>query len=144
VIVSVAAGNEKRYPQEALQCFASAVQSQKDGMIICPQGSNFCVKEVTNATRADCGAVKGTTYFGRDVWDVKLAQCVYRKCAHTCSSMAERFFVGYGHGKDKDVFSRTSYCCETNMCNRANRTFGEFSIVVAILWFAANTATFWS
>jgi hypothetical protein len=144
VIVSVAAGNEKRYPQEALQCLASAVQSQKDGMIICPQGSNFCVKEVINATRADCGAVKGTTHFGRDVWDVKLAQCVYRKCAHTCSSMAERFFVGYGHGKDKGVFSRTSCCCETNLCNRANQTFGEFSIVVAILWFAANTATFWS
>ena len=117
VIVSVAAVNEKRYPQEALQCFVSALQSQKDGMIVCPQGRIFCVKEVINATRADCGAVKGTTHFGRDVWDVKLAQCVYQKCAYTCSSMAERIFVGDGHGKDKDVFGRTSHCCETNQCN---------------------------
>ena len=93
VIVSVAAGNEKRYPQEALQCLASAVQSQQDGMIICPQGSNFCVKEVINATRADCGAVKGTTHFGRDVWDVKLAQCVYRKCAHTHVHLWQRDFL---------------------------------------------------
>ena len=145
VIVSVAAVNEKRYPQAALQCFASsALQSQKDGIIICPMGSNFCVKEVINATRADCGAVEGKTQFGRDVWDVKLAQCVYRKCAPTCSSLAERMFVEDGHGKDKNAFSRTSYCCETNLCNRANRTFGELSTLVAIIWFAAKTATFWS
>jgi hypothetical protein len=144
VIVSVAGGNVKRYPQEALQCFASsALQSQKDGIIICPQGSNVCVKEFINATRANCGALKGTTHFGRDVWDAKLAQCVYRKCARTCSSVVERLFVGDGHGQGKDVFSRTSSCCETNLCNRADRAFGEFSILVAIICFAANGATFW-
>lgn len=141
-IVSVAAGNEQRYPQEALQCFASsALQSQKDGMIVCPRGSDVCVKDVINATRADCGK-KGTTYFGRDVWDVKLAQCVYRKCAQTCPS--SRVFVG--DSQHKDVFGRTSYCCETNLCNRADRTLGKFPIsvlvVISIIWQTAYKAPF--
>ena len=67
--------------EESLQYYAtSALQSQKDGVIICPIGSNnVCIKEVVNATsRADCGSIEGP-YFGRDVWDRKLAQCIYRE-----------------------------------------------------------------
>lgn len=63
------------YPQTALQCYASsALQSQKDGIIICPADrQNYCIKEVINATsRGDCGTVEGI-YYGRDVWDRKVS-----------------------------------------------------------------------
>jgi hypothetical protein len=63
------------YPQQALQCYASsALNSQKDGVIICPPDrSNYCCKELVNATsRNDCGTVPGI-YFGRDVWDRKVS-----------------------------------------------------------------------
>lgn len=118
---------EDRYPQEALECYASsAVQSQKEGKLICPPGTTVCVKEVINATsRADCGAVEGP-HFGRDVWDIKLAQCVYRKCAAACPSAGDDAPRAFGGGDPEErgglpapVFNRTSYCCETNLCNHA-------------------------
>ena len=155
-----------RYPQEALECYASsAVQSQKEGNIVCPPGNSIsmppwpprtrrvrrqelapalrrapapgagaavCAKEVVNATsRADCGAVVGP-HFGRDVWDVRLAQCVYRKCAAACPSReddAARAFgggaaVGRG-GLPAPVFNRTSYC-EWRLAHSALARGAEF------------------
>ena len=42
------ANESNGYPQSAFQCFASsAIESQKDGKIICPPGSNnFCIKRL--------------------------------------------------------------------------------------------------
>ena len=131
-----AQANEHRYPQEALQCFASsAIQSQKDGAIICPIGTEFCIKEVINATsRADCGTIEGSKYLGRDVWDRKLAQCVYRKCSTKCPTVEEDRQRIFGGDEEiassssslkllgqlpKPVFNRTSYCCDSNLCNQA-------------------------
>ena len=71
----VLAQQTNQYPQDALQCYTtSALNSQKDGVIICPADrQGYCIKEVVNATsRADCGTVKGSIYYGRDVWDRKV------------------------------------------------------------------------
>lgn len=153
-----AAADEERYPQEALQCYSSAaLQSQKDGKIICPPGTEVCIKEVVNATsRADCGSIEGIHY-GRDVWDIKLAQCVYRKCGNTCpSSDADRArsFGGDDGQQQGDVasskllgklptpvFNRTSYCCDTNLCNGAV-SFGIGTLLVTCIVFAASLAAF--
>ncbi|KAL3779843.1 hypothetical protein HJC23_005769 [Cyclotella cryptica] len=129
----------KQYPQQALQCYASsALKSQKDGIIICPADrSNYCIKEVINATsRADCGTVPGI-YYGRDVWDIKLAQCVYRKCAAKCPSVEEdrkRLFGGGSESNPKLYFNRTSYCCQDNLCNsgRRQRMIAAFFIGIAL------------
>ncbi|KAL9191396.1 hypothetical protein ACHAXT_001102 [Thalassiosira profunda] len=115
--------------EEILQCYASsALESQPDGKIICPVGTSFCIKEVVNATsRSDCGTVEGT-YYGRDVWDRKLGQCVYRKCSSTCPTVEQDRTRTFG-GDEEDfllgklptpVFNRTSYCCDTNLCNGAD------------------------
>ena len=134
VLTTAVGANKTAYPQEALQCYASsALKSQKDGAIICPMDrNNFCIKEVINATnRADCGTVPGT-YYGRDVWDVKLAQCVYRKCASTCPSREDDEARVFGGPVDSissagtlslpmPYFNRTSYCCEDNLCNSGER-----------------------
>ena len=150
------ANDERRYPQEALQCYASsALQSQKEGKIICPQGSQVRTKEVVNATsRADCGTVKGT-HFGRDVWDVKLAQCVYRKCSSSCPSSEEdraRLFGGNGEngvvtsskllgGLPTLLFNRTSYCCDTNLCNQAFSRC-PMSLLISFVVFAVGIVAF--
>jgi len=149
-----AVANEQNYPQEALQCYASsALQSQKEGKIICPVGSQVCIKQVINTTsRADCGTIEGT-HFGRDVWDRKLAQCVYRKCGSKCPSIDEdeaRIFGGdteNGGTSSKllgkmptPVFNRTSYCCNTNLCNQASDKLDGWRTVsvlaMSIIWFA--------
>ena len=131
--------------EESLQCFAtSALESQKDGVIICPEGSNnVCIKEVINTTsRADCGSVTGP-YFGRDVWDRKLAQCVYRKCASRCPTLEEDRTRTFGGDEDDlgqaeassklqptPIFNRTSYCCNTDICNVGERRGGSGLIVL--------------
>ena len=80
---------------------------------------------MNTTSRADCGTIEGT-FFGRDVWDRKLAQCVYRKCGNRCPTEGEdkeRTFGGDGGdavvvsskllgGLPAPVFNRTSYCCE--------------------------------
>ena len=144
----VMANDDQRYPQEALQCYASsALQSQKEGEIICPQGSQVCIKEVVNATsRADCGTIKGT-HFGRDVWDIKLAQCLYRKCGQTCPSIDENRARTFGGddamigGPPAPVFNRTSHCCDTNLCNQA-RSGCPISLIMTIVASAVGIATF--
>eukprot|EP01082_Thalassiosira_pseudonana_P010982 g9936.t1 g9936 contig4:911082-911582(+) len=141
---------QHNYPQTALQCYASsAINSQKDGSIICPQDrNNVCIKEVINSSRADCGNAEGTPYFGRDVWDIKLAQCVYRKCAAECPTLEEDqartfggdyFVVGSASttsiGRQQTpVFNRTSYCCTDNLCNSGERTMTTFMTSLSMLW----------
>ena len=78
IIASNASPNNTRYPQDALQCYtSSALSSQKDGAIICPQDRQaFCIKEVINSSRRECGSVEGI-YYGRDVWDRKVSAVRY-------------------------------------------------------------------
>ena len=143
-ILIIISAEERRYPQDALQCFASsALQSQKDGQIICPLGSNVCIKEIINATRAQCGKTNGLR-LGRDVWDVRLAKCVYRKCALTCPKITETTFQEEeqdGESNATQIFSRTSHCCDTDLCNRADRRVSGFLcgllLVLSILCFVA-------
>ena len=143
-ILIIISAEERRYPQDALQCFASsALQSQKDGQIICPLGSQVCIKETINATRAQCGKTNGL-HLGRDVWDVRLAKCVYRKCALTCPKITETTFHEEkqdGKSNATQIFSRTSHCCDTDLCNRADRRVGGFLcgplLVLSILCFIA-------
>lgn len=140
---SYVSASDRLYPQEALQCFASsAIESQKNGKIICPRDRNrFCIKEVINATsRADCGTIPGT-HFGRDVWDKRLAQCVYRKCANDCPTEEEdraRIFGGV-NGESSSfellgrmpppVYNRTSYCCDSNLCNSGNEAVTQVGFI---------------
>ncbi len=138
--------SERRYPQEALQCFASsAIESQKDGKIICPRDRNrFCIKEVINASsRSDCGTVPGT-HFGRDVWDKRLAQCVYRKCAYECPTEEEdraRMFGGEEGGSSSlkllgkippPLYNRTTYCCDSNLCNSGNEAAKQVGFILVL------------
>lgn len=143
LILHADANSSERYPQEALQCYStSALQSQKDGAIICPIGTSVCIKEVVNATtRKDCGTVEGSPYYKRDTWDRSLAQCVYRKCASRCPSIEEDMARRFG-GEENDgttslallglvstpIFNRTSYCCDTNLCNHAHIKSGLVTI----------------
>ena len=137
--------------EESLQCYAtSALESQKDGVIICPEGANnVCIKEVINATsRAECGSIEGP-YYNRDVWDQKLAQCVYRKCASRCPTVEEDKTRTFGGDKDDlgqeeesaklgqspptPIFNRTSYCCNTDVCNVGKRRGGSVLIISLIM-----------
>ena len=144
----------EQYPQEALQCYASsALEVQKDGIIICPRGSSVCIKEVVShsclcrcflvndhsltlfqintTSRASCVSVEGSPYFDHDIWDRKLAQCVYRKCASRCPTKEEdreKIF-----DEDDDRFNRTSYCCDTNLCNSTDRKLCGWGLVILLL-----------
>ena len=149
LFIANATAIEQNYPQESLQCYStSALQSQKDGEIICPIGSTVCVKEVANASsRGDCGTVKDSKYYGRDVWDRKLAQCIYRKCASRCPTLEEDLARTFGGDNEDEslslqlgrlptpVFNRTSYCCDTNLCNKADKmSVGMIFISLAFIF----------
>eukprot|EP00984_Skeletonema_dohrnii_P004226 scaffold1493_cov104-Skeletonema_dohrnii-CCMP3373.AAC.2 len=120
---------------EFLQCYAnSALESQKDGKIICPLGSNYCIKETTSATRrADCGLGKHST----DVWDRKLGQCVYRKCGVKCPSFEEDQLRDFVTDDQTRTFNRTSFCCnDTNLCNAARSNSYNFYITITTTIFS--------
>jgi len=116
-------------------------------VIICPAGSNqVCIKEVINATsRADCGNIEGP-YYNRDTWDRKLAQCVYRKCASRCPTLEEDRERTFGGDEDDlgqaeastklqptPIFNRTSYCCNTNLCNESGLRRGGSGLIVLLI-----------
>ena len=88
--------------------------------------------------------IEGSIHYGRDVWDRKLAQCVYRKCASICPSPEDDRGRTFGGGDDSStllekmptpVFNRTSYCCDTNLCNQAAKELsgaGAISLLVLV------------
>lgn len=122
-----------------LQCYANSALESNDGTIICHAGSQYCVKEVTNATRrSDCGLGKHSA----DVWDRKLGKCVYRKCSHECPSFDEDRVRDFNVTDDAfgsvRAFNRTSFCCNTNLCNagRSNRHIIVLVITAVISLFA--------
>ena len=94
------------------------------------------------------------------MWDINLAQCVYRKCANECPSVEEdreRIFggdsvedVSSSEGKGRlnllgrlptPIFNRTSYCCSTNLCNYAEKSavkigFGLLAMLTTLITIA--------
>ena len=121
---------------EFIRCYAnSALESQRNGKIICPRSAQYCVKETTNATRrSECGVGKHST----DVWDRKVGQCVYRKCSDRCTTFEEdklrHFNVIDTNGMSR-TYNRTSFCCDSNLCNAASNSF-SFSFVMAAVVFS--------
>jgi hypothetical protein len=86
-------------------------------------------------SRSDC--------FGRDVWDRKLAQCVYRKCSATCPIVEEVKAKTLGEGENatssapsstppEPSLNRTSYCCQDNLCNDGERKAFLFVGVIGV------------
>ena len=111
-----------RYPQDALQCFATATEPSHK--VICPEDrSSYCVKEVANASRRDCGSALD---FSMDQWDVKLGQCVYRKCADRCDGETNITFFG-----SRGAYERSSYCCKMELCNGGERLAGSVGLIAA-------------
>lgn len=77
--------------------------------------NKYCVKEVSSLTQDICGA---TQYFG-DMYVNK--QCVFKKCNATCNPGTYTFdFQGV-------TYSRTTYCCKTDLCNAGVRSGGSVS-----------------
>ena len=96
-----------------LKCYSTLSPNE---YIICPEDrNNFCVKEVVSSSRKECGM---TNEYPNDIWDRKEpgGACVYRKCATSCSN-STTFFVG----RREEKVSRTSYCCDKNLCNSGIR-----------------------
>ena len=96
-----------------------------------------------NASRADCGNVEGP-YYKRDIWDRKLAQCVYRKCAPACPTLQEQEreifsrpeinYEDYSRIIAKDMlWNRTAYCCTENLCNAGAKLRIRIGLVVVSL-----------
>lgn len=127
-----------KYPQDALQCYSSsALKTQTDGELICPLDARVCVKEEINATRKDCGNVEGSLFYRRDIWDRKLAKCVYRKCSSRCPSQEEqekRVFIRVEEKLGDNFWNRTSYCCDSNLCNVRHRTQVTCGFLLVVLW----------
>ena len=115
---------KKRYPQEALQCYATLAAPPKH-KIICPEDrNNYCIKEVTSSTsRRECGS---TSEYPDDVWDHRsgdYGECVYRKCASSCPN-STRFF----EGRDGELVERRAECCKSQFCNSG------FMTGAALIW----------
>ncbi len=132
VLLLVSATGGSSSSNKFIQCFATSAQA--NGKIICPLGSTYCIKEVTNATRrADCGLVgKHST----DVWDRKLGQCVYRKCSRFCPSLEDDKLRDF-NVTEADIGSpiRTSFCCNTTLCNAARSNSYSFLFVMTAVIF---------
>ena len=128
-----------KYPQNALQCYSTL--STKNKKIICPKfRTNYCVKEVSNATRKEC-ETKSSKQYSNDVWDPKIAKCIYRKCSDTCNNETiyynETAISGYSRGK---YWKRDVYCCDNSICNSCSGLkimsiawFGLFAVTIILL-----------
>ena len=112
--VSESSMNEtRRYPQDALQCYATLAAPPKH-KIICPEDrNNYCIKEfTTSSSRRECGT---SPEYPDDVWDRRSGECVYRKCAASCPNSTITF-----DGRD-GIVERRSECCTSHFCNPAFR-----------------------
>ena len=116
--VSESSTNEnRRYPQDALQCYATMATPPKH-KVICLEDprNNYCIKEVTSTTsRRECGA---SSEYPDDVWDRQSGdsgECVYRKCAASCPNSTNIF-----EGRD-GIVERRAECCTSHFCNSAFR-----------------------
>lgn len=108
-----------------LQCYATLAPQEK---LICPQDrSNYCIKETVSSSRRECGATLDHPF---DEWDGGL--CVYRKCGSICTNKTTYFL-----GRDGLNHSRSTACCESNMCNYGSRSkitrSLQFSIIMILL-----------
>ena len=121
----------KKYPQDALKCYATLSPNDK---IICPASRNkFCVKEVVvNASRKNCGR---TPEFPHDIWDTKdpRGTCIYRKCAASCLNKS----VPFGSSE------RQFHCCSTNLCNNAPASHRQVFAIVMISYISVVLFLVW-
>ena len=65
--------------------------------------------------RGECG---NSDVYPHDMWDKKLKQCVYRKCAATCPETRKKYFnstKGY-----RTEYERNIYCCQGDFCNTSS------------------------
>ena len=91
--------------------------------LICPAArSSFCVKEVTTLKPDLCGHTK---YFGDMYVD---SVCVLRKCAAECAEGLTFFEF------QKEQYTRSTFCCDTNFCNAGGRSTAiSFGLSVALI-----------
>ena len=152
------------YPQSSLQCYATLAPPSKNNekRVICPESrSNYCIKEVAQISRrSDCGTSKEYPW---DEWDIKLGQCVYRKCSATCpfeypnktdmhlhSHQTEDIHESHGDqkepyntttkfflGEDGTQFKRETFCCSDSLCNSARSVLPSLS-------FTSFSIPYWS
>ena len=154
------------YPQPSFQCYATLAapnpHSNREKVIICPPSrSNYCIKEVIPITRRNqCG--KLSTQYPWDEWDVKLGQCVYRKCSATCPSLTtlvptmaaitstsmqpsistsdldwntSEGFIRTFKGDDGLEYERETFCCSDNLCNTGTKLSISFLCVCVCMVF---------
>ena len=121
--------SDARYPQDALQCYSS---SSANKMIICPKDRNsFCVKEVIDSSRRECGESED---YPLDYWDIKDEGCVYKKCSNACHPNTTTVFDNKG-----EEHSRYSLCCTDDLCNSATRMAFASTIIISIAAIVAVT-----
>lgn len=127
-------------PLECYATLAPPTSQNNEKRIICPESrSNYCIKEVTQITRrSECGITKEYPW---DEWDIKLGQCVYRKCSSTCpmeepyhdhddesynDTLIESSNDDDGYlpsaiktymGEDGTRYEREIFCCRGSLCN---------------------------
>ena len=112
------------------------------GIVICPEGYNWCIKETVSGDLDQCGNYEGTTdYFG-DTIEPNNNLCVYRKCARDeeCSGHSSdnnpASTVDFGANDD---WTRERYCCQTKPgfrgapCNDAVGRFGGGSPMLVLV-----------
>ncbi|CAM9377203.1 unnamed protein product [Chrysoparadoxa australica] len=113
-----------KYPQNSLSCWSWTTEPLL--LLICPQFlGNYCVKEVINLSKEDCGRTK---YFG-DKWNADKSTCELRKCAAVCTDDSWDYeFEGVTYKRDR-------FCCEEDYCNAAvgSAAMSKASIAIALV-----------
>ncbi len=108
--------NGTKYPQTSLKCYAT-LASNNQRTIICPEDRmNYCVKEVISTAnkvslRKTC---ESSSYFPNKEWNVKMGECVYRKCSATCPMKYKTYVDVDG---EEVLFESFSHCCNSTLCN---------------------------
>ncbi len=116
--------SETLYPQDALQCYST---SSANKIILCPEDrNNFCIKEVVDSKRRQCGE---SDDYPMDTWDIKEpgGLCVYKKCSSFCPNTT---IIFDNNGEEN---SRYSLCCDDDLCNSANKLNMQSFLILSVL-----------
>jgi hypothetical protein len=79
---------------------------------LCDRRAAYCVKEVSNMESDTCG---DSEYFG-DLYIHSKGECQFKKCSADCVEETIQFTYNYLQ------FTRTRYCCSSDLCNSAMRS----------------------
>ena len=125
LVFTLTGADQRRYPQNALECYASSSPNKK---IICAEDRNsYCVKEVISSPRKSCGK---SLEYPSDFWDIKEpggGLCVYKKCSDSCPNATIEF------ENDGEIDFRNDVCCTDSLCNSACEMTLTKSIIVILL-----------